>query len=200
MLDFVVLLIAIVTGCFGPTRIRVPSLDPQSAGSTAIATYDADKDGAISAAELDSVPGLKSGMGVMDANKDRKLTAEEIAGRVRKYQEDRAGLLFVAATVTLDGKPLPAATVALTPEAFIGRGVKPATGTTNEGGYCAFQTSGMDAPGVQCGIFKIEVSAKDTAGQERLPAKYNTETTLGVEIGMGSHVLHQGIELRLSSR
>jgi hypothetical protein len=54
--------------------------------------------------------------------------------------------------------------------------------------------------GVHPGIFRLQISKKDTSGQETIPAKYNTQTTLGVEARTGNPAVAHGLELKLFSR
>jgi hypothetical protein len=188
-----------LAGC-GPGRIPVPPLDPAGAAQQALAAYDTNRDGVLDGKELAACPGLKAALPYADLDRDGHLSGEEIAARVRKYQEDKAGLIFLRAVVTLDGKPLPDATVTLVPEPFLGRGVPGAQGTTDASGQCVLQTEGYDVPGVSCGIFQVRVSAKDSSGNERLSARYHTQTTLGVEVAMGNRVIAEGLELNLTTR
>jgi EF hand len=191
-----------LVGCFGSgaPKIPLPSLDPSGAGDAALAEYDANRDGALAGDELEKCPGLKEGLKRIDANKDGRLTAEEIAQRIRQVQVQKAGLAPLSVAVTLDGKPLTGATVSFVPEKFMGSGVKPAVGTTDEGGALQPQTEGVPIAGVQPGVFRIEVSKKDAAGTETVPARFNSDTTLGVEVGAGAPFLVQGLELSLSNR
>jgi hypothetical protein len=176
-------------------------MDPEAAASQALAEYDANKDGALSDDELDKCPGLKAARRWLDTNKDRRLSAEEIATRVRDYQNDKAGLLPLVIQFTLDGQPLKEADVTLVPESFMGAGVKPAQGKTNAGGACVeFRTEGAAYPGIHPGVFRIVVSKKDASGQETIPAKYNTQTALGIEARIGNPAVAHGLELNLSSR
>lgn len=125
-----------------------------------------------------------------------KRIAYEIAARLAQYQADKVGLTFVMGQVTLDGRPLGGATVTLVPENFMGPAVKAAKGTTGADGACSFQTDGAEVGGVQCGVFRIELSKKDAGGKETLPARYNANTTLGVEVWMGI----RDVTLNLKSR
>jgi hypothetical protein len=175
-------------------------MDPEDAANQALLEYDADKDGAVAGPELDKCPGLKDGLARMDTNRDRRLTADEIAARLRQFQADRAGLLYLPANVMLDGKPLANAVVTLVPEKFMGPGILPAQSKTSVGGSCEFQIEGKQYPGVHPGVFRIEVSKPDASGRETLPARYNTQTTLGVEVGRGNPGLTHGLLLELSSR
>ncbi len=189
-----------LAGCSSGRRVQVPSLDPQAAGRQALSEYDTNKDGAIAGAELDRCPGLKAGLAVIDRNRDGRVTADEIAARLTQYQEDKVGLTQLFAHVTLNSKPLGGAVVTLVPEKFMGSAVQPATGTTDADGYCSFQVEGAELPGVHCGVFRVEVSKEDSGGRETLPARYNAQTTLGEEVGLGSAVMNRGILLKLSSR
>lgn len=193
------LVLTSLVGC-ADRDLRVPPLDPDGAADQALAEYDADRDGAIAGPELDKCPGLKAGRRALDTNKDGRITADEIAARLRKYQEDQSGLYAVYVDVVLDDDSLGDATVTLVPEKFMGPGIKSAKGTTSTGGGTDLQVEGAPRPGVHPGIYRIEVSRKDANGQETLPSRYNTQTTLGVEVGVGSPVLQQGLGLKLSSR
>lgn len=198
------LVLGIVTlfcaGCLGPGRISVPEMNPEQAGAQAVSEFDLNHDGAIAGAELDGVPGLKAGLNAIDRDKNGQITAEEIAARLSKYQQDKLGLVQIYAQVTLNGQPLEGATVTLLPEAFMGPAVKPAAGKTDSKGLCMFQIDGQDVAGVHCGLFRVQVSKLDGSGQETIPTKYNTNTVLGEEVGQGSPVLSRGISVNLTSR
>jgi hypothetical protein len=192
-----------LAGCSDmPERVSVPAMDPASIGSQALAAYDADKDGAIAAAELDACPGLKRGLTQIDANNDSRLTAEEVAARIRRYQDDRLGIIGFNGFITMDGQPLEGALVTLEPETFMGSSIEPAEATSDAGGVFQPTTPGVAAGlfGARAGIYRIKVSKKDAKGGETIPARYNSQTTLGVELGSDSPVCNQGLELALSSR
>ncbi len=127
------------------------------------------------------------------------MTATEIAALLRKYQQNALGLVSVYGTVNMDGKPVADATVRLVPEKFMGPAVQGAEAKTNAGGMFQPQTEGMDVPGVRCAVYRVEISAKNASGQETIPAKFNRETTLGIEVGPGSPAIN-GIDLELSTR
>jgi hypothetical protein len=53
---------------------------------------------------------------------------------------------------------------------------------------------------VQLGLYRIAVSLKE-GDRELIPAKYNTETELGVEVsGPASQEIKHGVQLELYSR
>jgi len=176
-------------------------MDPESIGSEALATYDKNDDGALSGEELDACPGLKHGLRRIDLDQDGRATAEEIAARIRQYQEANLGMLPAFGAITLDGNPLEGALVTLVPEDFMGGSIEPAQATTDAGGQFKPKTEGVDPRlfGARAGMYRITVSKKDAGGNETIPANYNSQTTLGMEVGSDSPVVGEGLELALRS-
>lgn len=164
------------------SRVRPPSIDAVAAGAAAMDQYDTNGDGKVDAAELDNAPGLKAALANLDANNDIAVSADEVTERIGAWQESRIGQTSVMTTVTFRGRPLAGATVVFEPEAFLGTDVRPAVGTTNEDGVAPMKTEGADAPGVAPGLYLVRIT-KDGAN---LPAKYNVETVLGVEVARDS--------------
>jgi hypothetical protein len=158
-----------------------PSID-SAAGQTALKQYDTNGDGGLSGAELDKTPPLKSAMARLDKNRDGKLTAEEINDRIEEWKKTRVALTSVAPTIRLDGKLLADAQVTLVPEAFLGEAVESASGTTNDRGIARPRISAdEDGVGVRLGFYRIQIS-KTVNGKELVPARYNTQTEIGIEI------------------
>ena len=184
----------VLSGCAG-RRIPVPAVAPERAGQEALAQYDRNKDGFLDKDELKACPALAGCWKKLDKDGDGRLSAAEIAQRIQSYQTDRVGLSALAVKVRSNGKPLAGATVTLVPEKFLGDDVRPASGVTDSAGVANVTTTGAAVPGVARGMFRVEVSKKDAAGLERVPARYNRETTLGVEVGTDQ----QGV-LRLDLR
>jgi hypothetical protein len=165
-----------------------------------VAEYDANKDGALDAKELEACPGLRSALKRTDKDNDNRLTADEIAERLTLFH-DQGMLGDVSVAVTLDGRPLAGATVTLVPEKFMGPGVKPATAVTDNEGTGFFKTEGSEYIQVAFGYYRVQVS-KNVQGKEVVPAKYNAQTVLGQEVspdveGRGSSLT---IRLRLTGR
>jgi hypothetical protein len=179
------LLVGVVFGvvaCSG-RRVPVPAIPAEQAGQEALAQYDINKDGFLDKDELKHCPALASSLKALDKNRDGRLSGSEKRERISSYQTNRIGLAALAVKITLDGKPLAGATVTLVPEKFLGGAIKPAAGVTDTRGVANVATEGVEVPGVACGMFRIQVSKKDTGGRETLPARYNQNTTLGVEVG-----------------
>jgi EF hand len=178
------------------SRLTMPSYSPTDAAHQAIADYDKNGDGVLDARELEKCPPLKNALKDLDRNKDGKLSADEIAAALEDFRASGIVLTTVSCTVKLDNEPLPGATVTLVPEMFLGPAFKPATGVSGASGSIHFKTEGQSLPGVAFGFYRIEVSKKDEAGNETIPAKYNTRTTLGEAIRPG---MRGGIVLDLTS-
>lgn len=187
-------------GCGLPQegRLAAPALSPDEVARQALAEYDANKDGFLAGDEL--CPAFKGGMEWLDADKDGKLSADEIAKRLREHQETKIALQTVGCLVTLDGNPLPNATVRFVPEKFQGAAVKEASGVTDAFGTAQLAIAGESYPGANLGFYRIEVSLKDEAGREVLPARYHTKTELGQEVGPRVPTLRGNVKLALSSQ
>jgi hypothetical protein len=176
-------------GCSGgPPRTRPPEIDAEAAAQQAIAMYDTNGDGSISGKELDKCPGIKGAIEHYDIKHDGKITAAAIAVRIREWQETKLGTTATKVRVLLDGQPLEGATVTFEPEPFLGPNVATASGQTvkNGGALLTIATDPQNSqserkPGIHCGLYKVRIS-KLIDGHETLPARFNSNTELGVEI------------------
>ena len=169
-------------GCDGrPKRIYPPKINAAKAGPAAMEMYDANKDGKLDAEELKKVPSL---IPIAKESKDGVLTAETITELLKKWTEGRVGRVTWAIKFLHNGKPLTDATVQLVPEKFLGVDIKiePAkTDTTGCAGFTVPVKSVEDPKGIPLGLYRIEV----TKDGETIPAKYNTETILGIDVTGG---------------
>jgi hypothetical protein len=169
----------VLTGCLGrQSRIAAASWDPDTAADDAMTQLDKDGDGQLSAEELDAAPGLKYCVKQLDADENGKLSRQEVYDRIKLYQDLKVGLADFSCQVFYKKKPLANATLRLVPEPFLGAVVKSAVGTSMRGGQVRVITEGEDNPGAPIGMFRVEITSPDV----KIPAKYNTETTLGVEV------------------
>jgi hypothetical protein len=201
------LMLVVCSSCSrGPTPITQPGIDASSAGSEAMKTYDADGDGKVAGEELEKAPSLKAALPRLDANKDRGVSAEEVAARIGTWKNTAAPMIILQCSVTLDGQPLRGAKVVFEPEPFLGSEIKAAYGTTNEYGDAGPAIAPEDRPepnfpgGVYLGLYIVRIT-KDENGKELIPAQYNTETTLGYEVAYDDPgVKGNKIEFALKSR
>ncbi len=161
-----------------PSRVQPLGIAPDAA-QKAMELYDANKDGFLDAAELDKAPGLKAALRQVDTNGDGRISAEEIDARIAAWRDSKVGRMGVTCRVRNHGQPLVGAAVTFVPESFLGGSLRPASGTTDARGRCALREIGGEGPlGMSPGFYRIEI----TKSSENIPAKYNTETTLGQEV------------------
>ena len=192
-LAFCAAALAVGCGCDGSaTPVDVPDVDPSAAAQAAVMQYDRDSDGALSQNELASCPGILSVLGKYDTNGDGTVSTDEIAARIEQWHADGVAILSLPCTVTLDGRPLAEAVVRFLPETYLGNHVLPASGITDGRGKADIAIAPDALPadqkgivGVHCGTYRIEI----THPKETIPARYNTQTTLGHEASLDNHVI-----------
>jgi hypothetical protein len=177
---------ALIVGCTGGSA-KAPraALDPAGAADAAMASYDANKDGALDASELSKCPALAYTLASLDANGDHKLSSDEISQKLSAIQSWGASAMGVPCNVSLDGRPLVGATVNLVPPDIFKDSLFPAKGVTDDQGV-AHPTIGdenlagklKDIPLVYPGLYAVEIAHPN----QQIPARYNTQTELGLLI------------------
>ncbi|HEY4235040.1 MAG TPA: hypothetical protein VGM76_16525 [Lacipirellulaceae bacterium] len=173
----------------GPTAVKPPYIDPVEAGRQAIELYDTDHDGELSDQELAACPGILQHRDLYDADHNGKVSRQEVEDRIRKLRSSRIGLTKLTVQVRLDGRPLASAEIKLIPEKYLGDDIKAAVGKTGSSGLAMMRIPDQDLPasqhgliGVHYGTYKVEI----THPTVKVPAKYNTQTTLGYETERGN--------------
>ena len=183
----VVIAAAAVVGCSrGPAAIEVPPIDSDAAAEGALSKYDKNSDGLLAADELTQCPALVDALkNRIDKNNDQRLSKEELAERFAMWANGGVGVSYLACRVTAGGRPLAGAQVKLVPESFFGDVIKPAEGTTGRSGTALLAIDKSNLPsdlqnlrGVQQGLYRVEITHQSM----NIPAKYNTDTTLGIEV------------------
>lgn len=172
-----------VVGCGGGSgTVPPPAYDPDALAKAAIEQCDKNRNGTLEGSELDGCPALKVKLTfeAIDKNKDKAVSADELADRFRSYRATGVSVTSVACTVRLNGQPLDGATVTFTPEAFLAGVIKGGSGKSDPDGGVAL--AGEAGGGLPFGMYRITVSKKTEAGAETIPAKYNTATALGREV------------------
>lgn len=181
-------------------RANAPLPDPDETAAAAMAKYDGNGDGSLSADEIAGSPGLVVAKTRIDVDGDGQLNEQEIVDYFDLYIEAGVTLKTVEVTATLDGRPLVGATVTLIPDDIHSDATKQATAVTGSGGRCQLVSEGATYPAVQMGLYRVTVSLDDGGG-EQIPAKYNTESDIGIEVSApaASEIKH-GVQLELYSR
>ncbi|MFM8952496.1 MAG: hypothetical protein ACKOOF_05450 [Planctomycetaceae bacterium] len=205
-------LLAAMVGCgpSRPARVPAPPVDPAGLTRAVLHLADADGDGLLTVAELARVPGLAADRlapaappaagadkppGVastggdkrvlaLDADGDNRLSAAEITRWLAGVRDSKVGITQVTVRVTHKGKPVGAAVVKLVPEPFMSATMKAAEGPADASGMASPSIPGSAYPGVNCGIYRAEITGSLPGGKP-IPAKYNTATTLGLAVGNG---------------
>jgi hypothetical protein len=172
-----------------------PTYDAAAITQAALGSLDRNKNGQLEGAELDACPGLRTALPAIDKNKDRSLSASEFKERVEYYAA--LGDVGATITVTLDDQPLTGATITLEPEPFMGLSLKAVTTTTdNAGSSGLFMVDGSSFASLPAGLYRIRVTKEGMS----IPARYNTQTTLGRELVIAPRQGEATIELALRSR
>src|SRR3954468_7907724 len=190
----------------GTITVKQPAIDAARAGKMAMEMYDTNGDGVVSGVELEHAPGLKAALGNLDTDGDKGVSAEEGTARVNAWKAMKTGTASARCHVTLDGEPLPSATVTFEPEQFLGDEIKTAIGTTNPFGDVVPSIPIEQRPdpkmpsGAHFGLYKVRIS-KIVNGKETIPSRYNSETILGQEISYDDPGLKKlGIVYSLTSK
>jgi len=166
----------------GPPPVRAASTyDVDAIVSSAFKQYDSNSNGTIESGELAACPSLKH-----FAGKKGAISKDDLKTRVTSYGQkgSDSAVVNVGAVIKLAGKPLENATVTLTPEAFMGSGFEPVSGTTDSAGFVEFRSA--SGAGIAAGFYTFSFSKKDSSGKETLPAKLNSASKEGREISNGS--------------
>ena len=163
-----------------PPAPEKPEISPAEAGREAIAEYDASGDGKLDGTETRKCPSLWVARERIDGNGDGMLTADEITARINYWSDCGTTVMSGVTLITLDGKPLPGATVTFEPEEFLGPGFTACQGVTDQSGKAEIKGPDPNYPGIYMGFYRVKVS-KLAGGRETILPKYNTQTELGFE-------------------
>jgi hypothetical protein len=167
-----------VVGCgpSRPARIPAPPLDPAAVVDAALGGA-----GPLGAAELKQVPALAAALPLLDKDGDKKLSRDELVAWLTEVRDSKVAITSLAVEVKHKGRPVKNAQVRFVPEAFMAA-VKEAEGTTDDVGMTMVSIPGSEYPGVNCGLYRVQITGQGNDGKP-LPPKYNAETTLGVAVG-----------------
>jgi len=174
-------------GCFGQTsRIAGVHIDVQRAADRMMAEYDKNHDGFLSQDELAALPPVNVNRKWYDADRDGKISAEELRKGLRDIFNPKDGLLTVVCEVTRNGQPLTGANVKFVPLPELDNVIPPASGVSDSHGSAVLNLPDEDRPPhtparipvVRPGLYLVEV----THDQLKIPDEYNARTTIGKEV------------------
>jgi hypothetical protein len=168
-------------GCSGrPARIAAPEWDASEQASAALESLDADNDGKLQEAELAKAPGLAAGAKHIDQDGDGTLSADELQARFEKFEAAGVAVRTPSYVLIYRGQPLAEAEVKFIPEPFLEDVIEPAHGKSEADGSVVPAGPVKGVVGMRPGYYRVEV----TSPHVELPAKFNSATTLGVEVSL----------------
>jgi hypothetical protein len=173
-----------VAGCSGsaPLAPKRAGSVPNEVARSAVQQYDSKHLGHLDAEESGKSGAIMALRADLGLTAGAPLTEEQLAERARTWLQARAARVVPIVTVDLDGKALGGATVTFQPEEFMGSDYHPASVTTGAAGQGVVSGDDPACPGLYQGLYRIQVS-KVVNGQETIPARYNSKTELGAEVG-----------------
>ena len=185
-----VILQVTLIGCYShPTVVKAVDIDIPAVCTKLFGDHDADQDGVLTEEELASVPPLGSCVKRMDINKDGNISQEELQAHFVKVFNPKIGMIGATCRVTHKGSPLSGATVHFIPADYLqleSSTMPIASGTTSSQGIAQMEIHPDYLPPnmpklrgmVRPGFYLVDV----TKAGVNIPACYNSETTLGVEV------------------
>jgi hypothetical protein len=196
--------LAITAGCSGgPTALKPPDIDAAAAAKQAIVLYDTDGDSLLAPAETAKSPALAHAARQIDMNGDQKISADEVAARIRSWSARGTAIKEFRCRVTLNGQPLPGVEVVLEPERFLAESVQPARGETDAQGIAVISVPRESLPnpsisGVTVGLYTVRISSR--TNERLVPARYNRSSELGQEVADDPASIDDGsVEYRLKT-
>jgi hypothetical protein len=178
------LALACLVGCSHEGYPAPSRFDAEGAGRAAIVEYDTNGDGKISGRELNRCPGVKAAINQIDPSGNGEVTSETITARLRAWEKSKVGRISLWCRVVHNGRPVPDAEVKFVPEKFLGPYTGTATGTTDKNGVAIMCERGSiaagGAQGIATGFYRIEITKRGV----NIPAKYNKDSILGLEIAI----------------
>jgi hypothetical protein len=198
----VFILILLTAGCSGgPGTIHPPDVDADAAADQAVELHDRNGDGQLSKEEWSASPALVAIAPSYDKNADSVLSVDELTGGFAGWEQSSVGARAVPFTIQWSGRPLPGATVRLVPAPFFDGALKGASGQSGPRGTGQLDMAPEDRPRnapniplMQPGLYQVEI----THPSVKIPEKYNSQTTLGIEI-TGTNPGPEGITWSLSA-
>ncbi len=199
------MLLLAVIGCSGrPSSLQI-DLAPSQMASDALEAYDANSDGKLDGSELDAVPAIKKNVQLYDTDSDGAVSEDELQARFAAWENADAAFRRLDVKLTVDGRPLPNATITFEPEVYMTDWVKPATGTTGKSGMAKMSVAPEDLPaevkerglnlkGVYVGAYRVKVEHPSS----KLPADVRSGAAIGEDTSRDA--LDVSTQINISTR
>jgi hypothetical protein len=173
-----------VSGCGQgrPARVIAPAIDVDAVTAAVFTAADADGNARLENGELATVPGIATAAVALDTDGDEAVSRQELAQWLDEVSRSKVAITTFETVVRHRGRPLAGVLVKLVPEPFMGGEIKAAEGTTDADGLARVTIPGGRYPGVNCGVYRVEITGKGNDGRP-LPARYSSTSTLGVAVG-----------------
>ena len=176
----------LVLGCsMHLPQVKPPRIDTVAAATGALSKFDADDNSEISPEEAKACQAIADHWSRYDRDGDNVVSRQELEARFADWTDGDTGLMNVRAEVVYRGQPLVDATVKLTPYEFLGPHVLAADGTTDRYGFAFLAIPKEKLPASQQGVHGMQIGlyqASITHPEIQLPAKYNEQTELSVDL------------------
>lgn len=184
------MLLATFCGCSGrPGRLAAPKINAAQSAKVSIEEFDSNGDSVLDENEMKACPALAYAADAYDLDKDGELTSDEIQTGIERWAASRTGAILLPFRVQLNGRPLANAEVKLIPVDFLSGAVTPAQGIADSRGTGMLGLAPEDRPSgapntplVPPGIYRVEITHPTAS----VPAKFNTESTIGIETYIAS--------------
>jgi hypothetical protein len=148
--------------------VTAPQIDPRAILTDAFAAADANGDGRLVGPELKAIPAIAAGLSALDADRDGAVAAAELVAWLDAVRASKVAVNRLEVLVRRRGRPQAGAAVRLVPEPCMGAGIKPAEGTTDADGIAQMTMPGSPYTGVNCGLYRVEVGDAAAAGDTAL--------------------------------
>ena len=144
-----------------------------------MASFDSNSDGALDEPELEAAPSLAYSMTAIDTNENGKLETAEVLERFNTYVRLKIARKRFNMQIRRKGRPLANAKVDMVPAPFMEGIIAPAAGVTAPDGMVAMDAKlSARRASVNLGFYRIKVNSE----KHKIPAKFNEDTTLGIEV------------------
>lgn len=182
------LIFAMLSGCSDkPGRIQQADVDFKLVSEQLFEAYDQDGSQSLDLAEAQKLSAIGVRFNEYDSNADKAITRDEIEERLQTTVFDpRKAFMEVSCVIKNNSRILPGATVKFVPVSFLETWLPPARGESDNRGVVKPSIEAKDFPEnapklsgfMRPGIYRVEI----THPSVQIPAKYNSESILTVEV------------------